>query len=141
MQYRELGRTGWRVSTISFGAWAIGGTWGPVDDVESLAALHRAVDLGVNLFVALFALMDPIGNLPIFAAATAGASSMPPRGGSLTISLKTGASRTPARPTMMKAARQSMEAAIRPPNRIMTPPPEKKFRATSTRASSLCAAR
>ena len=33
-----------------------------------------AVDLGVNLFVALFALMDPIGNLPIFAAATAGAS-------------------------------------------------------------------
>ena len=34
----------------------------------------NAVDLGVNLFVALFALMDPIGNLPIFAAATAGAT-------------------------------------------------------------------
>src|SRR3990172_5237963 len=50
MQYRELGRTGWRVSTISFGAWAIGGTWGPVDDVESLRSLPRAVDLGVNLF-------------------------------------------------------------------------------------------
>jgi aryl-alcohol dehydrogenase-like predicted oxidoreductase len=50
MQYRELGRTGWQVSTISFGAWAIGGTWGPVEDGESLAALHRAVDLGVNLF-------------------------------------------------------------------------------------------
>ena len=33
-----------------------------------------AVDLGVNLFVALFALMDPIGNLPIFAAATVGAT-------------------------------------------------------------------
>lgn len=33
-----------------------------------------AVDLGVNLFVALFALVDPIGNIPIFAAATAGAS-------------------------------------------------------------------
>jgi multiple antibiotic resistance protein len=33
-----------------------------------------AVDLGVNLFVALFALVDPIGNLPIFAAATAGAT-------------------------------------------------------------------
>jgi aryl-alcohol dehydrogenase-like predicted oxidoreductase len=48
MQYRELGRTGWKVSTISFGAWAIGGTWGEVDDKESLAALHRAVDLGVN---------------------------------------------------------------------------------------------
>ena len=50
MDYRELGRTGWRVSEISFGAWAIGGTWGEVDDRESLAALHRAVDLGVNFF-------------------------------------------------------------------------------------------
>ncbi len=50
MQYRELGRTGWEVSTISFGAWAIGGTWGAVQDSESLAALHRAVDLGVNFF-------------------------------------------------------------------------------------------
>ena len=50
MQYRELGRTGWNVSTISFGAWAIGGTWGEVKDDESLAALHRALDLGVNFF-------------------------------------------------------------------------------------------
>ncbi len=48
MQYRELGRTGWKVSTVSFGAWAIGGTWGKVDDKESLAALHRSIDLGVN---------------------------------------------------------------------------------------------
>ena len=48
MQYRELGRTGWKVSASSFGAWAIGGTWGVVDDRESIAALHRAVDLGVN---------------------------------------------------------------------------------------------
>jgi len=50
MQYRELGRTGWKVSTISFGAWAIGGTWGHVEDSDSLAALNRALDLGVNLF-------------------------------------------------------------------------------------------
>jgi aryl-alcohol dehydrogenase-like predicted oxidoreductase len=50
MHYRELGRTGWKVSTISFGAWAIGGTWGDVKDDESLAALHRALDLGVNFF-------------------------------------------------------------------------------------------
>lgn len=50
MEYRELGRTGWRVSDISFGAWAIGGTWGRVDDDESLAALNRAVDLGVDFF-------------------------------------------------------------------------------------------
>jgi aryl-alcohol dehydrogenase-like predicted oxidoreductase len=50
LNYRDLGRTGFRVSTISFGAWAIGGTWGEVDDRQSLAALHRAVDLGVNFF-------------------------------------------------------------------------------------------
>lgn len=50
MDYRELGRTGWKVSALSFGAWAIGGTWGAVDDQESLAALHRALDLGVNFF-------------------------------------------------------------------------------------------
>ena len=50
MQYRELGRTGWKVSAISFGTWAIGGTWGTVRDQESLAALHRALDLGVNFF-------------------------------------------------------------------------------------------
>ena len=50
MKYRTLGRTPWRVSEISFGAWAIGAAWGPVDDSESMAALHRAVDLGVNFF-------------------------------------------------------------------------------------------
>ena len=48
MQYRSLGRTGWRVSDISFGAWAIGGAWGQVSDEESMAALHKAVDSGVN---------------------------------------------------------------------------------------------
>jgi aryl-alcohol dehydrogenase-like predicted oxidoreductase len=50
MKYRELGRTGWKVSEISFGAWAIGGAWGNVDDKESLAALHAALDGGVNFF-------------------------------------------------------------------------------------------
>ena len=50
MRLRALGRTGWNVSSISFGAWAIGGTWGPVEDADSLKALHRAVDLGVNFF-------------------------------------------------------------------------------------------
>jgi aryl-alcohol dehydrogenase-like predicted oxidoreductase len=48
--YRELGRTGWRVAGVSFGAWAIGSAWGPVDSNDSLRALHRAVDLGVNFF-------------------------------------------------------------------------------------------
>ncbi len=50
MKYRTLGRTGWKVSEISFGAWAIGGAWGNVDDQESLAALHAALDGGVNFF-------------------------------------------------------------------------------------------
>jgi aryl-alcohol dehydrogenase-like predicted oxidoreductase len=50
MQYRALGRTGYEVSTISFGAWAIGGTWGAVNDGESMQTLHRALDLGVNFF-------------------------------------------------------------------------------------------
>ncbi|MDE3181206.1 MAG: aldo/keto reductase, partial [Acidobacteriota bacterium] len=48
MKYRELGRTGWKVSEISFGAWAIGSMWGAVDDKDSLAALNRAIDCGVN---------------------------------------------------------------------------------------------
>lgn len=48
MEYRQLGTTDMRLSAIGFGAWAIGGTWGPVDDGESLRALHAAVDAGVN---------------------------------------------------------------------------------------------
>src|SRR3954454_18384660 len=48
MRYRPLGRTGWDVSEISFGAWAIGGSWGNVDDNESMAALNTAIDAGVN---------------------------------------------------------------------------------------------
>jgi aryl-alcohol dehydrogenase-like predicted oxidoreductase len=49
MEYRALGRTGWNISAIGFGAWGIGGgDWGVTDDTTSLAALHRAIDLGVN---------------------------------------------------------------------------------------------
>jgi aryl-alcohol dehydrogenase-like predicted oxidoreductase len=49
VNYREFGRTGWKVSEVSFGAWAIGGDWGSVKDADSLAALNTAIDLGVNL--------------------------------------------------------------------------------------------
>ena len=49
MEYRTLGRTGLRVSEIGFGAMTIGGeVFGPTDDQESLRALHRALDLGLN---------------------------------------------------------------------------------------------
>jgi aryl-alcohol dehydrogenase-like predicted oxidoreductase len=50
MQSRRLGKTGWDVSEIGFGAWAIGGEWGETDDEESLAAMHAAVDAGVTFF-------------------------------------------------------------------------------------------
>ncbi len=50
MNYRSFGRTGWQVSEISFGAWAIGSAWGEVDDEQSIAAMHAALDTGVNLF-------------------------------------------------------------------------------------------
>jgi aryl-alcohol dehydrogenase-like predicted oxidoreductase len=50
MKYRPLGRTGYDVSTISFGAWAIGGAWGRTDDTASMAALNRALDVGINFF-------------------------------------------------------------------------------------------
>ena len=48
MDYRQLGRTDMRVSAISFGAWAIGGSWGQVDDEHSMRALHAAIDSGIN---------------------------------------------------------------------------------------------
>jgi aryl-alcohol dehydrogenase-like predicted oxidoreductase len=50
VQYRSLGRTAWKVSEISFGAWAIGGSWGHVSDEDAMAALHQAIDSGVNFF-------------------------------------------------------------------------------------------
>jgi len=48
MKYRALGRTGWKVSEISFGAWAIGGFWGHVSDEDAMNTLHKAIDSGVN---------------------------------------------------------------------------------------------
>jgi aryl-alcohol dehydrogenase-like predicted oxidoreductase len=49
VEYRRFGKTGREVSVIGFGAWAIGGDWGSVDDSNSLAALHAAADAGVTL--------------------------------------------------------------------------------------------
>jgi aryl-alcohol dehydrogenase-like predicted oxidoreductase len=48
MKFRKLGKTGLSVSEIGFGAWAIGSHWGPQDENESVRALHKAIDLGVN---------------------------------------------------------------------------------------------
>ena len=50
MRYRKLGRTGFEISDIGYGAWGIGGKqWLGGHDDESLAALRLAIDLGVNL--------------------------------------------------------------------------------------------
>lgn len=48
MKYRTLGKSGMDVSEIGFGAWAIGGGWGPQNEQDSVAALHKSLDLGVN---------------------------------------------------------------------------------------------
>lgn len=51
MQHRTFGRTGWDVSEIGFGAWAIGGgQWGGADETLSMAALHAALDAGIDFF-------------------------------------------------------------------------------------------
>ena len=50
LRYRRFGKLGWNVSEISFGGWALGGgAWGLQSDDDSLAALKRAIELGVNL--------------------------------------------------------------------------------------------
>lgn len=48
MKHRPFGKHGFNCSEIGFGAWAIGGSWGAQADEDSQAALHRALDLGVN---------------------------------------------------------------------------------------------
>ncbi len=48
MNYRTLGKTGYRVSEVGFGAWAIGADWGEVSEGDAVAALEEALELGVN---------------------------------------------------------------------------------------------
>jgi myo-inositol catabolism protein IolS len=49
MNYRKLGKSRIEVSEIGFGAWAIGGdAWGPVVDNQSINAMNRALELGIN---------------------------------------------------------------------------------------------
>lgn len=51
MEYRELGKTGVKVSTVGFGCWAIGARgWGPVDDKDSIEAVKKAIDVGITFF-------------------------------------------------------------------------------------------
>ena len=50
MNYRQIGDTELNISELSFGTWAIGGSWGKSDDAEALKGLERAMDAGVNFF-------------------------------------------------------------------------------------------
>src|SRR5258707_15254223 len=53
METRKLGNSDLKITPVGFGAWALGGggwefAWGPQDDNDSIAAIHRALDLGIN---------------------------------------------------------------------------------------------
>ena len=48
MNYRDLGRTGFKVAEVSLGAWQIGGGWGSVTDSDAIRVLHSALDNGIN---------------------------------------------------------------------------------------------
>lgn len=50
MQYRVLGKTGWKVSAVSMGCWGIGGQWGPVEEAQAQDTIKAALDAGINLF-------------------------------------------------------------------------------------------
>ena len=50
MLYRPFGSTGLNVSAIGFGCWEMGGTYGRIDESEVIAAIHKALDVGINLF-------------------------------------------------------------------------------------------
>ena len=50
MEYRRLGESELEISALTLGCWAFGGgAWGDVDDAESIAAVHAAIDLGINI--------------------------------------------------------------------------------------------
>ncbi len=61
MQYRPLGKTGWQVSVIGFGAWGIGGQWGQVTEGDAVASLHAAREAGMNFFDTADAYGEPPG--------------------------------------------------------------------------------
>jgi aryl-alcohol dehydrogenase-like predicted oxidoreductase len=50
MEYRPFGKTGMKVSAIGFGCWEMGGSYGHIHEEKVISAIHRALDLGINLF-------------------------------------------------------------------------------------------
>ena len=50
MRFREFGNTGWNVSVVGMGCWALGGQWGDIGEEQAVATVHAALDAGINLF-------------------------------------------------------------------------------------------
>src|SRR5262245_50495437 len=50
MIQRTLGKTGWNIGVIGFGAWGVGGQWGTVEDQTAIDAIKAAYDAGMNFF-------------------------------------------------------------------------------------------
>jgi hypothetical protein len=65
MRYRPLGRTGWKISEVSFGAWAIGGEWGKVSDEDAIASLSKAMWSALNNITATIVDLSMKGYLAI----------------------------------------------------------------------------
>ena len=93
LEKTELGSTGMEITRVGFGAWAIGGGgcecgWGAQEDEESIAAIHRALELGVNwIDTAAAVRLRPLGGgrrararRPRRAAATSSPRAGSPRG-------------------------------------------------------------
>ena len=114
MHYRALGRTGWKVSEISFGAWAIGGAWGQVTDEESLGALNQAIDSGIN-FLDTADVYGPYKNEELVGRAIKGKRNQ------IVLATKFGIVRDPKTPNLRALngkpdyVRQSCEGSLRRP--------------------------
>ncbi|MCC5828406.1 MAG: aldo/keto reductase [Phycisphaeraceae bacterium] len=61
MEARVLGKTGWKVGVIGFGAWGIGGQWGEVSRDQAMASMNQALDSGMTFFDTADAYGEPMG--------------------------------------------------------------------------------
>jgi aryl-alcohol dehydrogenase-like predicted oxidoreductase len=61
MLHRTLGKTGWKIGIIGYGAWGIGGQWGPVQDKTAIDSIKAAYDSGVNFYDTADAYGEPLG--------------------------------------------------------------------------------
>ena len=65
MRYRELGRTGLKISEISFGASSLGEEYGTIEVTEGKRAVQYAIDSGINYFDVIFAMPDYLDHMDL----------------------------------------------------------------------------